>query len=220
MRNRPFSLSAKLIKYVIYGIIIAILIILINYCRKQMREISSREKEISVHHMMLEKTEQLGRLEVVKYRIKDVVEQKIERSWFNGGDTKVLLIVSGEAVGCVDLKKLEKDDIVMEENRVLVQLPAPQICYAKVNHNESKVYDAPTSPFSNNAGAVDAAFRNAENQIYQSALEMGILDESKENAKKILQPLFGAITGKEVVITFKGDKNPPENKNILEQKRK
>ncbi|MGZ5243067.1 MAG: DUF4230 domain-containing protein [Bacteroidia bacterium] len=198
----------KIVRYLFFGAVMLALVTLALYCQRQ-NLLSSKEKESSVHHMILEKTEQLGRLEVVKYRIKDVVEQKIERSWYAGGDTKVLVIVSGEAVGCVDLQQLKKEDIVFEENRVTIQLPQPQICYAKVNHNESKVYDAPTSPFSNNANAVDAAFRNAENQIHAAALEMGIIDESKENAKKVLQPLFSAFTDREIVITFKGD---PENK--------
>src|SRR5688572_32563322 len=163
----------KIVRYLFFGAVILALVTLLLYCQKQ-NLLSSKEKESSVHHMILEKTEQLGRLEVVKYRIKDVVEHKIERSWYAGGDTKVLVIVSGEAVGCIDLQQLKKEDIVFEEKRVTIQLPAPQICYAKVNHNESKVYDAPTSPFSNNANAVDAAFRNAENQIHAAALEMGI----------------------------------------------
>ncbi|RYD77489.1 MAG: DUF4230 domain-containing protein [Sphingobacteriales bacterium] len=215
MIKKAFPVSDKFYRYIFLAIAVTVLLILLNYCRKQWRENSASERESSIHHMIVEKTEQMGKLEVVKYRIKDVVEQKIERSWLNGGDTKVLVIVSGEAVGCIDLKLLKEEDITFSDDKIYIQLPAPQICYAKVNHNDSKVYDAPTSPFSNNANAVDLAFKNAENQIQQAALEMGILDESKENARKVLMPLFSTISGgKEVVITYKG-----EPKNGLELKK-
>jgi hypothetical protein len=214
-RKNSFEITGKVYRYIFLAIAITVLLILVNYCRKQMREASEKGKESSIHHMIVEKTEQLGKLEVVKYRIKDVVEQKIERSWLNGGDTKVLVIVSGEAVGCIDLKLLKEEDITFRDDKIYIELPAPQICYAKVNHNDSKVYDAPTSPFSNNAGAVDLAFKNAENQIQQAAIQMGILDESKENARKVLMPLFSTISGgKEVVITYKG-----EPKNALMEKK-
>ena len=153
--------------------------------------------------MVVEKMEAMGTLELMRYKLKDVVEQKLERAWWKGGDSRVLLIVSGEAVGCVDLRGLTDKDVKNVGETLLVTLPPPQLCYAKVNHNESKVYDAPTSFFSNHAQDVDMAYKRAEVQMREAALEMGILDQTRDNAIKLLKPLLQNLTGKEVQIVFR-----------------
>lgn len=190
--------AVKLVKYAaVLVLAIAVLIFVIHISTG-----STKPTEETIHHMVVQKVEELGRLELVRYHIKDVVEEKIERAWYQGGDTRVLVIVSGEAVGCVNMQAIQDKDIQTTGDHMLVHLPAPELCYAKVNHNESKVYDAPTSPFTNNADAVDRAYRDAENKIGQSALDMGLLSETRTNAVKLLQPLLEKLSGKPVQIVF------------------
>lgn len=145
--------------------------------------------------------EELGRLELVKFHIKDVVEHTVERPWYLGGDTRILLVVGGEAVGCIDLKKIRKEDIEGADT-LIVTLPEPELCYFKVNHGESKVYHVETMHEGSKITA--EAFRQAEKQISKAALQTGILEETRQNAEKVLKPLLEAVSGKKVILRFKG----------------
>src|SRR5690606_23950795 len=100
----------------------------------------SSEEETTVvnHHMVVEKLESLGKIELVKYYIKDIVEHEVIKSWWP--DPKVVLIISGEVVGCIDLTKVDSSSISIAPDKVTIKLPLPEICYFKVNHDESKVY--------------------------------------------------------------------------------
>jgi hypothetical protein len=64
-------------------------------------------KSVYNHSIVLEKIEELGKLELVKFSYRDVIEHiKEYKNWIT--NSKVVLIVSGEAVGCIDLKKITK----------------------------------------------------------------------------------------------------------------
>ena len=49
---------------------------------------------------------------------------------------------------------------------------------------------------------VNEAYLQAEKQIQKSALDMGILDQTKENATKILTPMLEKASGKKVMLKF------------------
>lgn len=104
----------------------------------------SAQKEISQHYITLEQIEALGKLELVKYKLKDILEYRIQRPWYQGGDSKALLIVSGEAVGCIDLTRIRKEHILETDSLLIIQLPEPELCYAKINHQETRVYEVET----------------------------------------------------------------------------
>ena len=149
----------------------------------------------TTHNMVVERIEALGKLETAKYYIKDVVEHTEKETWLP--DPKVLLILSGEVTGCIDLTKLDSSSIVIGENSVKVRLPQPEICNYKINHQESKVYDIQNG-FLREAEIIDRAYKNSENQIKEAALRMKILDQTTANAQQILRPLIEKLTNKPV----------------------
>lgn len=167
---------------------------------------SSRESQ---HKIVLQKIEELGSLELVKFNYNDVVEEAIKRKFLDidqlAPDSKVLLIIAGEATACIDLTKVQEDDINVGENVVKIVLPRPELCYVKIDHNRSKIYDANFTARLLNPELIDEGFKNAETRIRNDAIGYGILDQAKENARKILVPLFNEITHKKVTISFKID---------------
>ena len=50
--------------------------------------------------------------------------------------------------------------------------------------------------------ASDEAYKKAELQISDSALQMGIIDQTKQNADKILKPMFEKISGKKIKLFY------------------
>lgn len=141
----------------------------------------------------------MGKLELVKYNFKDVVEQEIVKTFLP--NAKAVLIVQGEAIGCIDLTKVVIADITTEQETLVVHLPDPELCVFKIDHSKSKVYNTEYA-FTEEAKLVEQAYKQAEKQIERSALDMGILDQTRENARKILTPMLEKASGKKVLLKF------------------
>lgn len=157
------------------------------------------------HNMVVQQIEALGRLELVKYTIKDVMEYRKKRQWLP--DSKTALIISGEVVGCVDLAKITAADITVVKDSLDLLLPAPEICYHRIDHSRSRVYNIEYGLWES-ARLVDEAYRQAEQQLLIQAGQMNITDEVRNNAVKLLNPLFGAMGYKAVNIRFKEEPRP------------
>lgn len=151
------------------------------------------------HNTVLTQVEALGRLELVRYRFKDVVEYK-RRQYRFLPESKVALIVGGEAVGCIDLRKLQPQDVVLEGDSVVrVALPAPELCSFQINHGQSRVFSTENG-FFQDAQLVDEGYKYAEAQVRTAALQAGILAQTQRNAEQILVPLLRTLTGRRVVL--------------------
>jgi hypothetical protein len=163
--------------------------------------LAARELQVTVtHNTVLTQVEALGRLELVRYRFKDVVEYKKSSKYPFLPDAKAALIVGGEAVGCLDLRKIKPQDVSFEGDSVVrVLLPAPELCSFQVNHKQSRVFSTENG-FFQDGELVDEAYRYAEAQVRRSALQSGILAETQRNAEQILVPMLRTLTGRRVII--------------------
>lgn len=161
--------------------------------------ISGENKTESVHTIVLQEMTAMGKLELVKYNFKDVVEQEVKKTWLP--NAKAVLIVQGEAIGCVDLTKMQIADITSEAEMLVVNMPEPELCVFKIDHEKSRIYNTEYA-FNDEGKLVQEAYKQAEKQIQKSALDMGIIDQTKENARKILTPMLEKASGRKVVIKF------------------
>jgi len=152
------------------------------------------------HNTVLTKVEGLGRLELVRYRFKDIVEYKKSTYRFLP-DAKVALIVAGDAVGCLDLRKVRAQDVVFEGDSVVrIALPAAELCTWQVDHSKSRVYSVENG-FFQDAELVDESYKYAEKNVRTAALQSGILAQTERNAQQILRPMLETMTGRRVVLT-------------------
>ncbi len=172
--------------------------------------------------VLLEKIEELGKLELVRYNYREIFDYKalsegkvkgstVLKLYDYSPDIKAVLIASGEAVGCIDLRKIRDQDIYIKEDSILLHLPDPELCYYKLDMEQTRIYDFERSGwwsrlFSGDEemqSVIEKAYREAERQIRISALEGGILEETKTNAEKLLGPMFRELTGKTIVFSYK-----------------
>lgn len=186
------------------------------------KSFSAAEEKLPVvtttHHTVLQEITAMGKLELVKYNFKDIVEHE-KVYWENEtmrrimpdilSKSKAVLIVSGEAIGCIDLTKIKRTDIIENRDTLIVYLPQPELCVYKINHDQSKVYDVRKILDEEESLLVNDAFVAAEKQIEKSALNMGIMEQTQENAGKILTPFLEKISGKKVLLRYRlsGDFN-------------
>lgn len=152
--------------------------------------------------VMIEKITNMGKLELVKYSMKDVIEKKVTRTLLP--DKRILFVAVGEVVGCIDLTKVAKEDIQSNKDSVTVTLPQPEICYSKLDHQRSKVYELSGVWLpSDRQAMIEDIYKQAEQRILQNAKEMDVLGKTKENASIIFQPILENIAGKKVSVRFK-----------------
>lgn len=185
---------------------------------------NSEVVEIRNTTIIIERIEELGKLELVKYNFKEIYDyQAISEGKINSStalksydykpDLKVVLIASGEAVGCIDLQNMDLNSVFISGDTLFFKMPHPEVCYHKLDLEKSRVYDFERSGFWSNifpdddevTRAIDNAYHEAEDQILISALENGILEQTTLNAEKVLRPILEKISGKVVVFTYTPD---------------
>jgi hypothetical protein len=194
-----------------------ILALLAVFIWRSVRDALRNELEADVqvsHNTVLDKIEDLGRMELVRYNFKDVVEYKKEFSrWLP--DSRSVLIVAGEAVGCIDMSQVQPQDVEFtDEATITIRLPEPEICYFRIDHSKSKVLHMENTYFQD-AELVDEGYKFAEKNVRTAALNSGILDQTADNADKVLKPMLEGLTGKKIILvrkrTTKGPVIPPKD---------
>ena len=171
----------------------------------------SEPKVTVTHNTVLTHVESLGRLELVRYRFKDVVEYK-RRTYRYLPESKAALIVAGEAIGCLDLRKLRPEDVVLEGDSIVrVFLPKPELCTFQIDHSQSRVFSTENG-YLQDADLVDEGYRYAEAQVRRAALQSGILPQTQRNAEQILLPMLRTLTGRRVVLAQRLEMPAPARK--------
>jgi hypothetical protein len=192
--------SRTSITLIISLVTIGFLVFLFFYMKHQFNAVRTEVSE----DVMVEKITSMGKLELVKYSMKDVLEKKQVHTLLP--DERVLFVAVGEVTACIDLTKVRKQDITRDSlnNVVTVVLPQPEICYAKLDHQRSKVYDVSGVILPSTTKAmVEDIYKLAEKRLLDNARGMNITGKARENAQVIFKPLLEGVSGKKVVLKFK-----------------
>ncbi|MDX1629933.1 MAG: DUF4230 domain-containing protein [Fulvivirga sp.] len=166
--------------------------------------------------IILQEVESLGKLELVKYKFKEITEveelsEKYLKIFQLGPDSKIALISEGEAIGCIDLTKINTTDIQLTSDTLFIQLPEPELCNYKLDMDKTRIYSIQTNPLKDERAFIQNAYRSAENEIKKAALASGLLEQTKANAITILKPFLERASGRKVVFVQK-----PEDSLIKE----
>lgn len=189
------------LKSIPFLLIAIIALYLWSFTHEQSKETPSMSV---THQSIIEKIENLGKLELVKINIKDVLEFDQNQKVFGFNTTsKVLLVISGEAVACIDLSKIDKKNIVLTKDTLIITLPQPEMCYAKINHKDSKVVKIEKNIFvTEEAKLIDEAYKEAERYFEKLVMDANLLAQAKKNAQQLLSPLFEQASGRKTIILF------------------
>jgi hypothetical protein len=149
----------------------------------------------------------MGKLELIKYQFQEITEiEKVGMDFYNlfklENDSRAVLISKGEAVGCIDLTRMDIRHFRETGDSIIVQLPPPELCYFKLDLDNTRIYALETGLFTSEKSFIEKAYQSAEEQIRASAIQSGILQQAKKNAEIVLKPLLEEISGKKVVIIY------------------
>lgn len=166
----------------------------------------TRPTDVEVTTKLVTEIEALGKMELVKYRFQEVTEVKeLSKEFLNvlklDSDAKAVLITKGEAVGCLDLLQVSAGDVRISADTVWMRLPDPEICYYKLDLENTRIYSVETGFFTDRDQFISRAYRQAEREIKNAATNSGILDETEVNAHRILRPMLEELSGKTVIFT-------------------
>ena len=142
---------------------------------------------------VVEKIKQLSRLETVEYSLDKIVEGGRQSAYlpdFLAGD-KLLLVAHGEVIAGIDLGQFKAGDVQVNGDTVHVRLPAAQILTTRIDNGRTRVYSrttgllVPTDP-----NLESEVLLTAEQQIAQAALDDGILEKARQNARTSVTALL------------------------------
>ena len=144
----------------------------------------------------------LARLETIQYSVEKIITAEVGQEIFGPlfGD-RLLFVAHGTVIAGVDLNKLETSDLNLNGGVLTVRLPDAEIFIAAVDNEKSYVYDRQTGLFTKGEQDLETLARQAaEEEIYQAALDDGILDQAAVNGEVYLSKLFGALGFENVIF--------------------
>lgn len=142
---------------------------------------------------VVEKIRQFSRLETVEYSLDKIVEGEHQSAYlpnFLAGE-KMLLVAHGEVIAGIDLSQIRANDVVVNGDAVHVQLPAAQILATRIDNAHTRVYSRTTGLLVSSDPNLESEVRlTAEKQITKAALDDGILDKARQNARTSVTALL------------------------------
>ena len=193
-----YQTMRSLIRFLFLALLLIGLLTLWEYLRQWSFFSRFTQGSQTTQQVVLKEVTALGKLELVRYTFRDIVEHSQARAILP--NARAVLIVQGEATGCIDLTRLTDTDVQMGDT-IIVKLPKPELCGWKINHKQSRVYDTQFG-FMDESELVSGAYTQAEEQIRQSALSSGILEQTRQNADLILRPILEKVAGKPVKFRY------------------
>ncbi len=155
---------------------------------------------------VVQKIQRLSRLETVVYSLDTVVEGSHSSPVLPdllAGD-RLLLVVHGQSIAGVDLSKLRPEDVHIDSaaHSIRVVLPSSQLFTTTLDNQHTRVYARSTGllvPVDQNLESETRA--KAEDQLQKAALEDGILDAARKNARATVAALLSSLGFQQVDVT-------------------
>jgi hypothetical protein len=140
--------------------------------------------------------QQLQRLETVRYSMEKIISGEHDSPYlpkFLVSD-RLLLVVHGEVIAGVDLRKIEPSDVSIHGRSVTVHLPRSEILVVRLDNSKTRVYSRDTGLFSSPDPNLESEVREeAERQLQQAALQDGVLKSAEENARTALAAILKGL---------------------------
>ena len=145
--------------------------------------------------VVVEKIQRLNRLETVVYALDTVVEGDKTSPVFPDvlAADRILLVCHGQSIAGIDLGKLKPEDVRIDGDgrSIHVTLPASEVFVTALDNEHTRVYSRTTGllvPADPNLESQTRA--RAQQQLQAAALEDGILDAARKNARATVTTLL------------------------------
>jgi hypothetical protein len=156
---------------------------------------------------VVEKVQQLNRLETVVYSLDTVVEGNESNPVLPDalvGD-KLLMIVHGQTIAGIDMSKLQPDSVQITEGAqgrsIRLTLPPSQVFMTTIDVHKTRVYARDTGLFVKADPNLETqVLQKSQTQLQQAALSDGILDAAAKNARATVTAMLEGLGFEHVEI--------------------
>ena len=156
--------------------------------------------QVDIPTLVVKQIKGVEELTTTVYTMETTVPTSAERKLgdFVLATTQLLYIGHGEVRAGIDLSQITTEDVEVSDNKVVINLPPPQILDSKIDVNHSRVYDY-NRGFLNLGPDVAPELQTLAQQhtlakIVNTACQEGILNRANEKAKDSIAQLL-ATTG-------------------------
>ncbi len=202
-----FKLTFKI--FLLFSLIAVLIIIGISSGIINISKIENNNSSSSQEKLLLSELENMGSYKLiafnVNYIVKDTIKSDTSGIENNNVRNKVLAIINGNIDACINLKRIEKDDMRDDKDTVFISLPMPVLCNTEINYTRSIIYNVDFNSQTLNPNFIEKYFPNTINNLKAEAIRLGILDQAKINALQILHPVIKEILKKNIVLKFEED---------------
>jgi hypothetical protein len=144
----------------------------------------------------------LARLETIQFTVEKVITADSGREDLKAlfGD-KLLFVAHGEVIAGLNLEKLGMNDVHLDGKVVTIKLPEPEVLVTRLDNQSSYVYDRQTGLLVRQDSQLESLARQkAEEEIYRTAIDDGILKQARLNAESYLDRLIRSLGYEDVIF--------------------
>lgn len=138
----------------------------------------------------------LSRLETAAYTVQTVVTVERPGNVLGIGRQRVLVVVYGQVVAGIDLRKLRPQDVTVADGgkRVTIRLPEAEVLSAHLDESRTQLYDHQTGIFTRpDTNLVVEAQKAGAEQVLQAACRDGIMQRATEDGQQALRQMLGLV---------------------------
>jgi hypothetical protein len=165
--------------------------------------ITRRNTLVTSQGSVVDRIQRLQRLETVVYNMDKIVTGERDTPLlpnFLAGD-RLLMLVHGQVVAGIDCSQLRSRDIQINGKEVRLHLPNPQVLMTRLDNSRTRVYSRNTGllvPVDPNLET--EVRREAERQLLEEALQDGILNTARQNARTTITSLLMGLGFEKVEV--------------------
>ncbi|MCB9596675.1 MAG: DUF4230 domain-containing protein [Sandaracinaceae bacterium] len=149
----------------------------------------------------------LARLETTSFHVERVIDMTSTQRRLFGlvqAEDSILLVAAADIVAGVDLADVSEDDVVIEGERVVLTVPAPEIFTVALDNERTYVHRRDTDVLAQRSANLETrARREAERTLREAAIEAGIYDRARASAERSLGSLVRSLGYEDVTVRFR-----------------
>jgi hypothetical protein len=147
---------------------------------------------------------ELQELATVEMTVSKIIKANDDKTWYKLGDRKILMSCKATVKAGINLKLLDAESIVYDNEKITLYLPAPEIIsFNMPAENIELAYEEVGALRQNYSSAErDALQQQGETQIRASLASTGILEQAKLNTELYMTNLLQRLGYTNISISF------------------
>jgi hypothetical protein len=171
-------------------------------------EAAEEETTVRSGRAVVRAVRDLARLQTASYHVQQVIDLQDKQSTLFGLlETKdaILLVAAADVTAGVDLSQLGDGDVHVDSGsgNVRITLPPPEVFSTRLDTDRTYVHSRETDLLARRNEQLESKARSkAERRLRQAALEAGLLDRARRNARRTVTALARSMGHEKVRVTF------------------